>query len=296
MKFPTSLAFFPWKPAAWLRVTGSDATAFLQGQFTNELRALPARGAVYGLWLNVKGRVIADSFVLRDAAADGFWIGSYFSPAEVIREKLESFIIADDVAVEDATGAWSGVTLIGEGAAGALAAEAREGWVFRGRRGADESAEWVFPSAQAEAVRAALGGGREIAAEEMERRRIEAAIPAVPVDVGPGDLPLEGGLDEDAISYTKGCYLGQEVIARLKSMGQVRRRLRRVTIAGEERPELPAALFAGARQAGELRSAVGDGAGGFAGLAMLSLMHVENVATLAFASGGAGVVRLIAQP
>jgi hypothetical protein len=123
---------------------------------------------------------------------------------------------------------------------------------------------------------------RELSPEEVARRRIEAGIPAVPVDLGPGDLPNEGGLEADAISYTKGCYLGQEVMARLKSMGQVRRRLVRVAIVAKKIPPLPAPLFLGERQVGELRSVAPDAAGGFVGLAMVSLLHVKADARLAF--------------
>src|SRR5471030_3245677 len=67
-----------WRPAAWLRVSGPDAGVFLQGQFTNDLGALKTSPAVYGLWLNQKGRVLADSFVLRGNTTEEFWVGSYF--------------------------------------------------------------------------------------------------------------------------------------------------------------------------------------------------------------------------
>ena len=121
-------------------------------------------------------------------------------------------------------------------------------------------------------------------------------IPAVPADVGPGDLPNEGGLDVGAVSYTQGCYLGQEVMARLKSMGQVRRRLLRVAGEASEVPPLPAQLFTGERKIGELRSAVPDGAGGFVGLAMLSLLHLPLDGGLALAPGGTAVVQLRDRP
>ena len=134
-------------------------------------------------------------------------------------------------------------------------------------------------------MRAQLAGWRELSADEMARRRIEAGIPAVPADLGPGDLPNEGGLEADAISYTKGCYLGQEVMARLKAMGTVRRRLVRVAWAGEEILTLPAALFLGARQVGELRSAAPEAKGGAIGLAMVSLLQV-TAGRVARAGGG----------
>ena len=309
MKFSTHSAIFRWKPAAWLRVSGEDAASFLQGQFTNELRGLGSGQAVYGLWLNLKGKVVADSFVVAavsggEAAGAGgwreFWVGSYFSPAAVIRERLESHIIADDVTIEDCTAGWEGVSVFGEtGITARFASEVRAGVVFTGRRGEQENAEWVFPTLPSE--NAGPGwtqcrGMRELDAMETERRRIVAGIPAVPADVGPGDLPNEGGLDVGAVSYTKGCYLGQEVMARLKSMGQVRRRLLRVAVEASEVPPLPAQLFTGERKIGELRSAVPDGAGGFVGLAMLSLLHLPLDGGLALAPGGTAVVQLRDRP
>ena len=295
MTFPTHAAYFPWQPAAWLRVTGADAARFLQGQFTNDLNGLVAGEASYGLWLNVKGRVIADSFVGRGAAADAFWVGSYFSPAVVIRERLESFVIADDVVVEDVTNAWAAVTVLGADAK-SLAAEAGAGeLIFPGRRERAENFEWVFPMAKRDEVFARLVGRSERSASEMARRRIAAGIPAVPAEVGPGDLPNEGGLETEAISYTKGCYLGQEVMARLKSMGQIRRRLRRVTGAGGH-PPLPADLFLGERKIGDLRSAVPDGTGNWIGRAMLALLSLPPDAALAFAPGGSPVVRVVDLP
>lgn len=298
MNFSTSATVHAWNPAAWLRVTGEDAANFLQGQFTNELRGLAPGGAVYGLWLTLKGKVLADSFVVRGRLAGEFWVGSYFSAAAVIQERLEAYVIADDVVIEDVTADWAGVSVMGEGA-GAVFAEVAEdlagGVVFRGRRTKGENIEWIFPVAQREAVKARVVGARELDAGAVARLRIEQGIPAVPADLGPGDLPGEGGVEAETISYTKGCYLGQEVMARLKSMGQVRRRLMRVSGAlGSKVPGvLPAALFAGDRKVGELRSVAGDDASGWVGLAMLSLLHVEGVAELALAADGERNVRLI---
>lgn len=270
-------AVYRWQPAGWLRASGADAFGFLQGQFTNDLRA-SGSGTVYGLWLNVKGKVLADSFVSPAGEPAVYWIGSYFSPAATIRERLESHIIADDVTLEDQTADWAAVTVIGAGAAehvrAARAGGNAPGVVFAGRRSRDENVEWVFPREATEMVLAALGPLPPVPASEMERRRIEAGIPAVPRDLGPADLPNEAGLEADAISYAKGCYLGQEVMARLKAMGQVRRRLLRVGSTLAPPAELPRPLFAGARPAGELRSAAAAAAGGFTGLAMVSLLHV----------------------
>jgi hypothetical protein len=291
----TCSGIFWWKPGAWLRVTGPDAATFLQGQFTNDLRALDKQPAVYGLWLTVKGKVVADSFVLRGAQAGEFCIGSYFSPAATIRERLESHIIADDVVVEDATAEWNAVSIFEGDSPVSTETTGVGGFVFPGRRGA-ASAEWIFPNARIEAVRTRLAGRRELSVEEVARLRIAAGIPAIPADVGPADLPNEGGLEADAISYNKGCYLGQEVMARLKSMGQVRRRLLRVRGSAGAIPSLPAAVFTEARQVGELRSAARIDDNEWIGLAMVSLMHVTPGAGLSLAAGTPPAMYLIDAP
>jgi folate-binding protein YgfZ len=266
----TSSAVFGWKPTAWLRVSGSDAATFLQGQFTNDLARADG---VYGLWLNVKGKVLADSFVFARPVAEEFWIGSYFSAAGTIRERLESFIIADDVAVEDRTAEWSGLTVLDTSARPEFLSSETT-FAFAGRRGG-QAREYVFPAALQSQVDAYLASQRVLSLEEIAFRRIEAAIPAVPQDIGPADLPNEGGLETAAISYTKGCYLGQEVMARLKSMGQVRRRLVRVRINADV-PTLPAPVFVGSRQIGEVRSIARDASGARVGLAMISLLHASE--------------------
>ncbi len=288
MNFPADASFLPFRPAAWLRVTGADAPEFLQGQFSNDL-SRAADGAVYGLWLDHKGRVRADSFVLRRGAE--FWLGSYGSAAAGIRSRLEDFIVADDVAVEDATSDWAGVALIGEGTGAWLAADPRPGMIFRGRRASGENWEWVFPATLAPEVRAGLPDGFEEGQSAAERRRIGAGIPLVPSDLGPGDLPHEGGLEAEAISYTKGCYLGQEVMARLRIKGRIRRRLGRVAGPGPI-PAPGTALWQEGIQVGDMRTAAPDGRDGFCGLAMFSLMRLRPEALLAAAADAAPEIRL----
>ena len=285
MNFGARVRFCRYQPAAVLRVSGEDALSFLQGQFTQELKTVGVGGAAYGLWLNQKGRVLADSFVSR--AAEGvWWVISYFSPAVVIRERLESYLIADDVVIEDETEAWEGVVVAGEGAGEWVAKAA--GLTWRGRRAEDVTWEWLRPKG----AELAVGEFEEVSAGELERWRIEAGIPAVPRDVGPEDLPNEAGLEDVAISYTKGCYLGQEVMARLKAMGRVRRRLLRVRGAvGVEMPVVPVELFFGDKRVGQVRSAVKMGEG-WRGLAMVMLMGVSPGAKLSFAANGAVGVML----
>lgn len=228
--------------------------------------------------------MLADSFVRRGLEENEFWIGSYFCPAATVRERLEGYVIADDVRIEDQTEAWAAVSVLGLdlGRLAALA-ESEGALVFGGRRDRDGSLECAYPVARGvpASVATLIAGVCELSRDDVERRRIEAAIPAVPADAGPNDLPNEAGLEVDAISFTKGCYLGQEVMARLKAMGQVRRRLRRVRSARGNAPVLPSPLFADGRQVGEVRSAAGNGAGGWIGLAMISLLALGMSTALA---------------
>lgn len=289
MEMPiNSVKFCVFQPAAVLRITGDDAFVFLQGQFTQDLTACNKGGCLaYGLWLNQKGKVQADSFVLKCGA--DWLVVSLASLESVIRKRLEDYVIADDVMIEDVTSQWAGVSVLGEGSAEALAAmgvsapdpdawaSVGGGVIFPGRCADGPNWVWLYPvvgDSPAGLLRA--NGAQEIGFGELERLRIEAGIPVVPRDIGVGDLPNEGGLERDAISYTKGCYLGQEVMARLKSMGQVRRRLLRVEGPGVAPVELPAPLFASEKKVGELRSVVNVGQR-FVGLAMISLHAMAGI-------------------
>ena len=282
---PSTAGVYRYRPACVLWVEGDDAAAFLQGQFSNDLGGLePGRGA-YGLWLDRRGRVVADSHVVR--AEGGYWVASVSSPAADVMRRLGAFIIADDVVLDDRTAGWWALALVGEGAGAWLGAQPREGLVLGGRRAARESWEWMVPGSGLAGADAALGGARALAWEELERTRIDAGIASVPRDIGPGDLPNEGGLEAAAISYSKGCYLGQEVMARLRSRGSVRRALVRVRGSGAP-PPVPAALWSGDRASGELRSAApAEGGGGFRGLALVPVGSARPGTALGLERGGA---------
>lgn len=247
------MQFALFRPAAHLRVTGEDAGSYLQGQFSQDLRG---KGTAYGLLLNHKGRIQADAFVQRKD--DAYWITSYFVGAALLRERLESFIVADDVVVEDVTDRWIGVSLLGNPEE--QMPEVKIDWlVHPGRRGAAANVDWLAPneseSAMMERLRAV--GAEPISDVILNRIRVRAGIPAVPADAGPGELPQEVGLAENAVAYDKGCYVGQEIMARLKTRGRVRRRLRRVTAqALAPLPPPGTALWVGDKKVGEMRTSV----------------------------------------
>lgn len=274
--------------SAVLRVCGPDANTYLQGQFTQDLR-LPVGRSAYGLWLDLKGKALADSQVLKRDEND-YLVISFSAKAAELLTRLESYLIADEVELQDQTGAWASFLLWGGGAGdlppppGVLA--------LPSRRAGSDSRQWLVPAGSLESVEALLKSratpGTRAAAELA---RLRSALPSVPADIGPRDLPNEGGLDDVAISYTKGCYLGQEVMARLKNLGQVRRRLH--LVRGDGVAPLPGTpLFQGERKVGEMRSAAPDH-GGFLAMAMLSLVNLDAAAGLALGAGGPAGITIL---
>jgi folate-binding protein YgfZ len=281
------------RPASFLKVEGDDAATFLQGQFTNDLRQAPG-SAVYGLFLNQRGKVVADAQVLR-LAEKAFLVISSFSPVDVIRQRLEEYIVADDVGLVDETMTVHGLALLGPGSGEKLQqvlgvvplagrfADSGGMRVFAGRRTSGENFEIVGPETDIHGLceRLRAMDCREADVAQAEFMRIAAGIPAVPRDIGMGDLPNEGNLEEMAICYTKGCYLGQEVMARLKNMGQIRRRLHVVRGAGNP-PEERARLYQGEIKSGEIRSVASQGEE-FVALAMLTLLNLDTAGGLSLA-------------
>lgn len=286
--------------AAVLRVTGEDAFAYLQSQFSADLRpALGASGAVYGLFLSRKGRVEADAIVAVLSSAELLLI-SYHTTVDVLIAKVMANVVADDVEIEPLGG--GSLTVAGSGSAAALAAAGlpvpepgrffRSGGalVVRGRRCA-ESFEIVYPNPAdaGEKCLRLINTSGDVA--ELESLRIGAGIPRVPEDCGPGDLPQEAGLGEEAVAYDKGCYLGQEVMARLKAQGRPTRTLTRVILPACDAPvSLPAALWAGGSECGAIRSRANvDGA--CVAFAMLRDRVSSEVDTFSLSPSGEPSVR-----
>lgn len=217
--------------------------------------------------------------------------------ASVLRERLESYLIADEVEIADESAAHPAVVIWGAGAAAAIGerfgavpsagafVSAASGLAFRGRFAAGDNFVCLAPDAAALVRSFAEAGAVNGTRDSLEASRIAAALPAVPDDIGPNDLPNEGGLEADAISYTKGCYLGQEVMSRIKNLGQVRRRL--FVVEGDGEPPAPhTPARQGEKQVGETRSRARVGSG-FVAMAMLSLVNLDRAAPLALADGRA---------
>jgi len=292
-----------YEPRGLVRATGPDAGSFLQGQFSADLSVLTSGGVRYGLWLDRKGRIEGDSFLLREGE-EAFLAASPACSGEALERRLEAFVIMDEVEVRRAEQPWAGAVLWGE-AIGAAAealglkspAEGRFSSIggavvaFWGRRGGGPALElFGFGAEGAESV-AALErrlrdfGTKRLEAEELTARAIEAGLPMPGRDLGPRDLPQEAGLFEAGVSLGKGCYLGQEVMARLAAKGAVRRRLGRYWLEGADFPEESWSVIDGeGRTVGEWRSwaRVGDRPALFA---MVKRAAAEGPLALADAEG-----------
>jgi len=290
------------RPAAVLRVTGPDAFTFLQSQCSIDLTNAGVENQVtYGLWLDQKGKIQADSFVIQRGVAE-FLLMSYDCPAAEIRGLLESHLIADEVELSDETGKHALLHFWLDGWRKDLAetvdilANAAKADYWMGRRPQKENAwDMLGEPAALLAVADAMDklGAQAEDANAVFGVRICSGVPSIPADAGPGDLPQEAGLDVDAVSFDKGCYLGQEVMARLKSQGRVNRALWRVQ-AKRDVP-LPGAnnavpLYAGDVIAGELRSRSEA-----VGLAMLKKRAIAGREGLSLMPGGEEVISLRAE-
>jgi folate-binding protein YgfZ len=251
-------------PAAVLRVSGEDHLDFLQNQGTAHLPG-KAGQVRYSLWLDHKGLIHGDAFVLQ-LDEDSALLVSYGTPASDLRAKFERHIVADDVEIEEVTNDWKLVSLPAPSAEsylrqrsatleqGAFIREA-EGYLFAGRRLGPGSLESLVPAKMEVPVEM-----KAISQPEATRIRIEAGIPAIPEDVPPGVLnPLEANI-HSALSFDKGCYLGQEVVARVHRLNRLGSRLVRFAGTGPL-PELPRILEDKGREVGWITTGTADDGG-----------------------------------
>jgi tRNA-modifying protein YgfZ len=245
---------------ATLRVSGADSVDFLQGQVTNDVEGLEPGLGCYALLLNPKGRILADMRVLM-LDPDELLLDS--EQHETLRSTLSMYTIGRDARVADAE--MSVRSLLGPSAASALGLEPPEAEHshVQGRLGGvdvlavrtDAGVDLLFPTADAGSVEALLAEkasqrGLEEAAEIV---RIESGRPRYGIDMTADNLPGEVGLEQRAISFTKGCYVGQEPVARMHHRGHPNRHLRGLRLSAPAEPGAP--LQAEGKQVGAITSA-----------------------------------------
>jgi len=217
-----------------LRLTGGEAADYLQGQVTNDVLALEPGSGCYAALLNHKGKMLADMRVLR--GEDFIWVDAELAGFPALKRNASMFSIGRDVRHEDVTDEYAILSLIGPASRSVLddPPPDSEHAFTQGEHGlyvaTDLGVDVICPSDAAAAVREALGV--EVVPEETaECLRIESGRPRFSIDVGNETIPQEAGLNERAVSFTKGCYVGQETVARLHYKGKPNRHLRGLELA-----------------------------------------------------------------
>jgi tRNA-modifying protein YgfZ len=210
-----------------LRLSGTEAADFLQGQVTNDVESLAAGQGCYALLLTHKGRIRTDMRILR--TDDGFLLDTDSVGHPILLKTVQTFGLGRDVAHEDETAALAVLSLIGPGARDAVdSPPQREHAFVEGAHGllvaTDVGVDLIVPLAEVEAAVQELGVP-EVGEEAAECVRIERGRPRLGIDIGGETIPEEAGLNERAVSFEKGCYVGQETVARLHYKGRPNRHL-----------------------------------------------------------------------
>jgi folate-binding protein YgfZ len=260
-----------------IAVTGPDGAEYLQGQVTNDVEALAVGEGQYAVLLDRKGHMQTDLRVLR-VGAEEIQIDLEAAPKDQALRHLTMYSIGREVAVVDATEERALLSLIGPRAAEIAATPplpefANEASTVAGIQalavGTRDGIDLFCATGDRERLLAALteAGAVEVAPEAVEIVRIEAGVPRFGAEMDAGTMPAEASIVEDAVSFTKGCYIGQETVARLHYKGKPNRHLRGLKLSGAAMPG--AVLKLGEKEVGTLGGAVVSPALGPIGLAIV---------------------------
>jgi folate-binding protein YgfZ len=240
-----------------IRFAGNDARDFLQGLLTNDVSGLSSQQAVYAAYLTPQGRMIADMTLVEQSGAILGLVAD--GQGASLAARFDLLIFAEAVTVSDASSEFAEIEMIGAGAA-ALAARAvgldasalgalpilgvqqfAGGFVLRDELSPFPTYRMFVAAEQREQVVTALESHDTIAiSEELATAlRIEAGRPLWGADLGDDVIPLEAGLLDRAISTSKGCYVGQEIVIRMLHRGGGRVAKRLVTLAIDQTEETP---------------------------------------------------------
>jgi folate-binding protein YgfZ len=225
-----------------LIVSGGEAAEYLQGQITNDVEALSPGEGLYAALLDRKGHMQADMRVLRTSPEE-IWIDTEPGALEAARRHLETYKIGREVAIADLTEERAILSLIGPrsvelAGTAVLREHACEAATIGGVEclavGSTDGVDLIAKSGDAARLREALteAGAVEVGPEAAEVVRIEAGTPRFGTEMSAETMPAEAGIVERAVSFTKGCYIGQEPVARLHYKGRPNRRLRGLELSG----------------------------------------------------------------
>lgn len=260
-----------------LGVSGADRASYLQGLLTNDIEALGPGTGCYAAWLTPQGRLLTDLHVFE--FGDMILLDVPAAQAEPTLERLDKFIFSEDVQLTNLSSQLVSTWIHGPAAAAAVQSVLAgvgnpESWdeyqntratfegepVVAGRvsqLGVPGFVLYLEPGRVDALTRALKARGAVVAsAAALEAARIEAEYPLVGVDMDESTLPLEAGIEPRAISFTKGCYVGQEVIIRVlhRGRGRVVKRLVLLRMTGSV-PERGATVLDGNREIGSVTSA-----------------------------------------
>lgn len=253
-----------WVPRpdlATLLVSGADRLSWLQGIVSSDVEKLSRGEGSWGLVLTKQGKILSDVTVV--AGENEVYLGLVRSAAERVADWLEQFLVMEDASVADATTDFGWVML--HGPTGSEIARN----VLRAAGGGGESAAVDFtgfggamlvaPRTTLEQVGPVLaqhGGVRIGTREDWDRLRVERLVPITGIDIDDHTSAHEASLERRAVSWTKGCYLGQEAVCMQDMRGKVKRRLATVLLSAGSAPAVgtPVTLPGGAK-VGETRSA-----------------------------------------
>jgi folate-binding protein YgfZ len=262
-----------------LVVSGQDRAAYLHGLLTNDIATLKAGEGCYAAYLTPQGRMIADLLVYE--LGDAILLDVHGSVKDTVLAKLDQFIFSEDVKLGDVTAAFAQLALVGPAAAQELGpvldGVSTEALVALPEHGNLRATFQGEPAIVARERDAGLDGynvyvGRErldslvrtlssrgiplLDAATAETIRVEGGVPAFRRDMDEETIPLEAGIESRAISFSKGCYVGQEVIIRVqhRGHGRVVRKLVGLTLDGSTPPDPGAAVHAGDREVGHVTS------------------------------------------
>jgi folate-binding protein YgfZ len=260
-------------------VSGTERASYLQGLLTNDTGALSAGLGCYAAYLTAQGRMIADLYVYE--LGDVMLLMMDGGVKDAVMAKLDQFIFSEDVQLGDVSAAFAQLAVVGPESArvvaaalGGIAAETlsalpehgnvRVEWsggtaiVTRVTDTGEPGFDVYVERAHAASLRAALAAADAAEMDEhtAEALRIETGVPRFGRDMNEDTIPLEAGIESRAISFTKGCYVGQEVIIRVlhRGHGRVVRKLVGIAIDGGDAPPGGARIEAGGREVGAVTS------------------------------------------
>ena len=227
-----------------IRVTGEDRARLLHAMSTNQVQALKPGECCHTFFLNAQGRILADAWVV--CQEECLLLDTEPEAKDLLFAHLDKFIIADDVTLEDVTSQLSAIAVEGPLA---------EAWPNAFPISAVGAQGWRAYTNDAEGLWRSLERFAEADAQALELVRLENGHPRCGVDILDTHLVQETGQME-SVSFTKGCYLGQEIVERVRSRGAVHRHLRALRVAGQTVPAAMSELMVGEAKVGFVTSAV----------------------------------------